>query len=466
MTEKPWGGRFSEATDKQVEAFSASIDVDARLYRWDIEGSMAHCRMLARQGIIKKKEADAIVAGLAAIQKEIDAGTFVFDPALEDVHMNIEQALFDRIGPAARKLHTARSRNDQVALDVRLFLRDRTLSVVAGLVELRQRIADFAGEHIDVIMPGYTHLQRAQPVLLAHHLMAYYEMFSRDTQRFAEGLKRINVLPLGSAALAGTPYPIDRAYTAELLGFDAVSANSMDAVSDRDFAIEFAAGAAICMMHFSRLAEELVLWSSSEFGFIELSDAVSTGSSIMPQKKNPDVPELVRGKTGRVFGDLVGLLTLMKSLPLCYNRDMQEDKHLLFDAADTLSACLPVCTALFDNMKVNSDAMAMAATRGYLNATDMADYLVGKGVAFRDAHACAGKAVAAAIAKNKELHELTLKELKTFSAAVEADLFDVLAPGQVIARRNAFGGTAKKTVRAAIAAARRQIKKERKVYGL
>ncbi|MFZ5565250.1 MAG: argininosuccinate lyase [Thermodesulfobacteriota bacterium] len=464
MTEKPWGGRFSEATDSQVEAFTASLDVDARLYRWDIEGSIAHCRMLARQGIIKKKESDSIVAGLKGIQKEIEAGTFVFDPALEDVHMNIESALFDRIGPAARKLHTARSRNDQVALDVRLCLRDQARSTVAGLVELRRRITAFAKAHIDVIMPGYTHLQRAQPVLLAHHLMAYYEMFSRDTQRFADCLKRINVMPLGSAALAGTPYPIDRAYTAELLGFDGVAANSMDAVSDRDFAIEFTSAAAICMMHFSRLAEELVLWSSAEFGFIELSDAFSTGSSIMPQKKNPDVPELVRGKTGRVFGDLMGLLTLMKALPLCYNRDMQEDKHLLFDAADTLAACLNICAALFENMTVRKDAMARAAVHGYLNATDMADYLVGKGVAFRDAHACAGRAVAAAIARKKELHELTLEELREFSGAVGPDLFDALKAERVIDRRQAFGGTARKTVRAAIAAAQKQIKAEARQY--
>ncbi|MDY6905537.1 MAG: argininosuccinate lyase [Thermodesulfobacteriota bacterium] len=460
MADKPWDGRFSQPTDKRVEKFTASVDVDKRLYRQDIDGSIAHCRMLAKQGVIDTEDADAIVAGLEGIGREIEAGTFEFDDALEDVHMNIESALFDRIGPAARKLHTARSRNDQIALDTRMYLRAVSQDIIQGLAALRKCITAFARAHIDVIMPGYTHLQRAQPVLFAHHLMAYYEMFTRDAERFKDGFKRINVMPLGSAALAGTPYPIDRAHTAALLKFDTISANSMDAVSDRDFVLEFIAAASICMVHFSRLCEELIIWSSSEFNFIELSDAFSTGSSIMPQKKNPDVPELIRGKTGRVFGNLTAMLTIMKSLPLCYNRDMQEDKEPLFDTVDTLTACIDICREMIGNIKVNTDVMRNAALAGYLNATDMADYLVEKGMAFRDAHACVGKAVGYAVKKGKELHELQLDELKQFADVFAADVFDVLKPEQMVERRNAFGGTAEANVAAAIKSAEADMKSE------
>ncbi|OQX63740.1 MAG: argininosuccinate lyase [Desulfococcus sp. 4484_241] len=462
MTDKPWAGRFTQKTDGRVEAFTSSVDVDSRLYKSDIQGSIAHCRMLARQGIISQDDADAIVKGLGEIEKDIESGRFVFDPALEDVHMNIENALYERIGPAARKLHTARSRNDQVALDTRLYLGDETVSLIRRLVCLRRAIVNFANDHMHVVMPGYTHLQRAQPVLFAHHMMAYYEMFSRDTQRFRECLARINVMPLGSAALAGAPYPLDREYTASLLGFDDISANSMDAVSDRDFAIEFLAAASICMVHFSRLSEELVLWSSSEFGFIELSDSFSTGSSIMPQKKNPDVPELVRGKAGRVIGDLVALLVTMKALPLCYNRDMQEDKPVLFDAVDTLRACIDIYTAMFPNIKVNDTVTRDAALRGFLNATDMADYLVGKGVPFRDAHACVGRAVAFAAKNGRELHELSLEEIQRFAPEADDDLFGLLTPESVIDRRNVAGGTGRERVMEAIEAARRQLSDEEK----
>lgn len=458
--DKPWDGRFSQPTDKRVEQFTASVDVDKRLYRQDIEGSIAHCRMLAKQGIIENADADAITDGLEKIRQQIEAGTFVFENALEDVHMNIESALYDRVGPAARKLHTARSRNDQIALDTRMYLREASRDIIEGLAALRRRITAFARAHVEVIMPGYTHLQRAQPVLFAHHLMAYYEMFTRDAERFRDGLKRINVMPLGSAALAGTSYPIDRDFTAGMLGFDRISPNSMDAVSDRDFVLEFLSGASICMVHFSRLCEELIIWSSTEFNFIEISDAFSTGSSIMPQKKNPDVPELIRGKSGRVIGDLMSMLTLMKSLPLCYNRDMQEDKEPLFDAVDTLTACIDICREMIGNIRVNSDIMRSAALAGYLNATDMADYLAEKGMPFRDAHACVGKAVGYAIAKGKELHELRLEELTRFSDTFEADVFDVLKPEQMIDRRSTFGGTAEANVATAIAAAEKTLEKE------
>ncbi len=460
MTEKPWGGRFSETTDQAVEAFTSSVAVDRRLAGCDIQGSIAHCRMLARQNIISEQEATDIIAGLEGIAADIEAGRFTFSDSLEDVHMNIEAALTERIGPTAGKLHTGRSRNDQVALDVRLWLREETGNIIEGLKTLRRTITAFAREYIDVVMPGYTHLQRAQPVRLAHHLMAYYEMFSRDTQRFRDGLRRINVMPLGSAALAGTTYPLDRSFTAELLGFESVSANSMDAVSDRDFIIEFLADASICMMHFSRLAEEMVVWSSAEFNFITFSDAFATGSSIMPQKKNPDIPELVRGKTGRVYGALVALLTTMKALPLAYNRDMQEDKAPLFDAAQTLTACIDICIRLFANVSVNAETMRRAADSGFLNATDLADYLVGRGVPFRQAHACAGQAVAAAIDKGCELQSLPLDELKRFSERIDADVYETLDLDQVTDRRNTEGGTARSRVLSRIAAAEKEIDEE------
>jgi len=460
MGDKPWGGRFAEATDRAVESFTASVALDQRLAGCDIRGSIAHCRMLARQKIIGEQEAAAIIQGLEDIGRDIEAGTFSFSDALEDVHMNIESALLDRIGPAAGKLHTGRSRNDQVAVDVRLWLRDEVDGLIDGLTALRRKLVALARTHIDVIMPGYTHLQRAQPVRLAHHLMAYYEMFARDVQRLRDGRRRINVMPLGSAALAGAPYPLDRDYTASLLRFDGVSANSMDAVSDRDFIIEFLAAASIGMMHFSRLAEELVLWSSAEFGFITFSDAFSTGSSIMPQKKNPDVPELIRGKTGRVYGALVALLTTMKSLPLSYNRDMQEDKPPLFDAVETLSACIAITIRMLDNITINRETMRRAAARGFLNATDMADYLVGRGVPFREAHACAGKAVAVAVQKGCELQDLTLEELKRFSDHFDQDVYEALELDRVTDQRNSYGGTARERVLSRIAAAEKEIDEE------
>jgi len=457
MVEKPWDGRFSEKTDKSVEAFTASIAYDRRLYTYDIAGSIAHCRMLAKVGIITDEEASNLVEGLGTIKRELDRGEFIFDDSLEDIHMHIEARLLQVAGKVAQKLHTARSRNDQVALDVRMYLRDETHRTIDLLQTLRTVLVDLANDHQDVVMPGYTHTQRAQPVLFAHHMMAYYEMFTRDQGRFADCLDRINVMPLGAAALAGTTYPIDRGYVAELLDFPRVSPNSMDAVSDRDFAMEFLAAASICMVHLSRLSEEFVLWSTSEFGFITLSDAFATGSSIMPQKKNPDVPEIVRGKTGRVFGSLIALLTLMKSLPMAYNRDMQEDKEPLFDAADTIKACLSINIQMIPRIAVNRDILRKAASVGFLNATDMADYLVNQGMPFRKAHACVGGAVAYALEKGKELDQLTLDELKSFSPLIKADIFDHLTLEVMIDRRQSLGGTATENVARAIAEARKAL---------
>ncbi len=458
MSEKLWNGRFSEKTDKMVEDFTSSIDIDKRLYSYDIEGSIAHCRMLAKASIISEADASALIEGLGAIKREIDRGEFRFDNSLEDIHMHIETRLIEKVGKVAQKLHTARSRNDQVVLDVRMYLRDETLNTIKRLVMLTTIIVDLAKTYMDVVLPGYTHLQRAQPVLLSHHFMAYYEMFSRDIDRFNDGLKRINVLPLGSAALAGTTYPIDREYTAQLLDFPKVSANSIDAVSDRDFIIEFISAASICMVHLSRMSEEFILWSSSEFGFIELPDAFATGSSIMPQKKNPDVPELVRGKTGRVFGDLISLLTMMKSLPLSYNRDMQEDKTALFDTVDVLTGCIEIYIKMLPKLKINQEAMQQATSKGFLNATDMADYLVAGGMPFRQAHGCVGEAVAYASSKKKELHELTLEELQSFSSHIQKDIFDILTIDQMINRRKSIGGTASECVKAAIEAAEKELK--------
>ena len=457
MIEKPWEGRFADKTDRSVELFTSSIDVDKRLYAYDIDGSIAHCRMLAHVSIITHEEAEKLIEGLGAIKREIQRGKFLFDHGLEDIHMHIETRLFQEVGKIAQKLHTARSRNDQVALDSRMYLREETRSIVRLLDGLNTVLVSLAEENLDVIMPGYTHLQRAQPVLLSHHLMAYFEMFSRDRARFCDALNRINVLPLGSAALAGTTYPIDRQYTADLLQFPEVSANSIDAVSDRDFMLEFLSCASIAMVHFSRLSEEMILWSSAEFGFIELPDAFSTGSSIMPQKKNPDVPELVRGKAGRVFGDLFAMLTLMKSLPLAYNRDMQEDKPAVFDAVDTLKACIEIYTAMLPRLKINREILYQATTTGFLNATDLADYLVTRGMTFRESHSCVGKAVGYASGRKKELHELTLEEMKSFSTLIAEDIFGMLTPEEMINRRTSFGGTTQENVKAAIQAARQRL---------
>jgi len=458
MSEKLWSGRFSEKTDRMVEDFTSSIDLDKRLYSYDIEGSIAHCRMLAKASIISDEDALALIEGLGLIKREIERGEFQFDIGLEDIHMHIETRLIEKVGKVAQKLHTARSRNDQVVLDVRMYLRDETLITVKHLVMLAKVIVDLAKKYIDVVLPGYTHLQRAQPVLLSHHFMAYYEMFSRDIDRFNDGLKRINVLPLGSAAIAGTTYPIDREYTAQLLDFPKVSANSIDAVSDRDFIIEFLSAASICMVHLSRMSEELILWSSSEFGFIELPDSFATGSSIMPQKKNPDVPELVRGKTGRVFGDLISLLTMMKALPLSYNRDMQEDKTALFQTVDILKKCIEIYIKMLPKLKINQETMVRATSKGFLNATDMADYLVVGGMPFRQAHSCVGEVVAYASSKKKELHELSLKELKSFSSHIKKDIFKILTVDQMINRRKSIGGTASKCVKAEIKAAEKELK--------
>ncbi len=460
MSEKPWDGRFTEKTDKIVEDFTSSIDVDKRLYTYDIEGSIAHCRMLAKASIISEEDASSLMEGLGKIKREIEHKNFQFDNSLEDIHMHIESRLVQLVGKAGQNLHAARSRNDQVALDVRMYLRDETLNTIKLLVILRKSIVGLAKTHIDVVLPGYTHLQRAQPVLLSHHLMAYYEMFSRDAARFGDCLKRINVMPLGSAAIAGTTYPIDREYTAKLLDFPQVSANSIDAVSDRDFIIEFLSAASICMVHFSRMSEEFILWSSSEFGFIELPDSFATGSSIMPQKKNPDVPELVRGKTGRVFGDLMALLAIMKSLPLAYNRDMQEDKAALFNTVDILTECIGIYIKMLPKLKINKEAMRQAASTGFLNATDMADYLVARGMQFRQAHSCVGKAVGYALSKKMELHELTLEELKPFSSLFDKDIFDVLTTEEMINRRKSFGGTATENVLAAIKEAEKEFDEE------
>ena len=457
MSEKPWNGRFTEKTDKIVEDFTSSIDVDKRLYTYDIEGSIAHCRMLAKASIISEEDASSLMEGLGNIKREIEHKNFQFDNSLEDIHMHIESRLVQLVGKAAQNLHAARSRNDQVALDVRMYLRDETLNTIKLLVMLRKSIVGLAKTHIDVVLPGYTHLQRAQPVLLSHHLMAYYEMFSRDAERFRDCLKRINVMPLGSAAIAGTTYPIDREYTAKLLDFPQVSANSIDAVSDRDFIIEFLSAASICMVHFSRMSEEFILWSSTEFGFIELPDSFATGSSIMPQKKNPDVPELVRGKTGRVFGDLMALLSIMKSLPLAYNRDMQEDKAALFNTVDILTECIEIYIKMLPKLKINKEAMRQATSTGFLNATDMADYLVARGMQFRQAHSCVGKAVGYALSKKMELHELTLEEFKSFSSLFDKDIFDVLTVEEMINRRKSFGGTATENVLAAIKEAEKEL---------
>ena len=462
MSQKLWTGRFKEKTAQIVDTFTSSIDVDRRLYAYDIQGSIAHCKTLAKASIISDQEARKLIKGLKTIHKEIDEATFQFSDRLEDIHTHIESRLGEIVGKAAQKLHTARSRNDQVALDVRMYLRDQVDSISHLLLKLQNVLVDIARRHIETVLPGYTHLQRAQPILLAHHLMAYYEMFSRDTERLEDCLARINVMPLGSAALAGTPHPIDRKYTAELLGFKKVSANSLDSVSDRDFIIEFLSAAAICMMHLSRLSEELIIWSSAEFGFVELPDAFATGSSIMPQKKNPDVPELIRGKSGRVFGNLTAMLTLMKSLPLSYNRDMQEDKALLFDSADILTACIEVYTQMLPQIQIKIARMQNAASTGYQNATDLADYLVTKGMPFREAHHCVGRAVSFALKKKKEIHDLSIKQLQQFAPQIEDDIFDYLATQQMIDRRVSMGGTGTKAVKAAIRNADKKLKKSAK----
>ena len=441
MTQKVWGGRFQEETNALVNRFNASISFDRRLYSQDIEGSMAHCRMLAKQGIISDEDASEILEALGEIKRELDHGDFSFDEDYEDIHGLVEKALVGKTGALGEKLHTGRSRNDQVALDVRLYVRDVIHHVVDLIKETQLALVRLAEKDFDLIMPGYTHLQRAQPVLLAHHLLAYYEMLKRDRERFQDSLKRVNVLPLGSAALAGSTFNLDRQMVADELGFDDITQNSMDAVSDRDFVLEFLFDASVLMMHLSRLSEELIIWSSQEFGFVTISDAFCTGSSIMPQKKNPDMPELIRGKTGRLYGHLMSLLTTMKGLPLTYNKDMQEDKEALFDAVDTVEICLEVMSQLLGEISFNSDRLKAATEKGFLVATDLADYLVGKGMTFREAHEIVGKMVLFAMDREKELHDLTLDEMKGFARRIDKDVYEWLDPALSLKRRNIPGGT-------------------------
>ena len=454
---KPWGGRFAEPTDAFVERFTASVGFDQRLARHDIMGSIAHARMLGRVKVLGDADVTAIVAGLESIGADIDAGRFVWQVALEDVHMNIETALVERIGEVGKKLHTGRSRNDQVATDVRLWLRDELDAIDGQLREVLAVLVGLAEREADTLMPGFTHLQTAQPITFGHHLLAWFEMLARDRERFADCRKRVNVMPLGAAALAGTSFPIDRLYTAQLLGFDRPAENSLDAVSDRDFAIEFVAAAAVLMTHFSRMSEELVLWSSAQFGFISLADAWCTGSSIMPQKKNPDVPELLRGKTGRVNGHLVALLTLMKGQPLAYNKDNQEDKEPLFDTIDTVRDSLTAVAGMLPGMTVNAQRMRDAARAGFATATDLADYLVRRGLPFRDAHEVVGRAVRQGVTSSRDLAEFTLDELRAFSPLIEADVFAVLTLEGSVAARDHLGGTAPAQVRAAAGRARARL---------
>ncbi len=456
-SEKPWGGRFSEPTDAFVERFTASVGFDQRLYHHDIRGSIAHATMLAEVGVLTAGEKDQIIRGLEEVRADIEKGDFQWSVSLEDVHMNIEARLTDRIGITGKKLHTGRSRNDQVATDIRLYLRDEIDAIGIELSRLRTGLLNLAEREADTIMPGFTHLQTAQPVTFGHHLLAWAEMLERDAERLQDCRKRVNVMPLGAAALAGTTYPIDRTITARLLEFDRPSENSLDSVSDRDFAIEFCSFAALLMTHLSRCSEELVLWTSAQFDFIDLPDRFCTGSSIMPQKKNPDVPELVRGKTGRVNGHLISLLTLMKSQPLAYNKDNQEDKEPLFDTVDTIKGCLRAYADMVPAISPKADNMREAARKGFSTATDLADYLVKKGVAFRDAHEVVGKAVAFGVAERRDLSEMTLEELRQFSDIISDDVFDVLTLEGSVQARNHLGGTAPEQVRAAVLRARKRL---------
>ena len=455
--DKVWSGRFNEPVSELVKRYTASVDFDKRLAAVDIQGSLAHSKMLGAQGIISQADVAAIATGLNEILEEIQTGKFEWRLDLEDVHLNIEKRLTDKIGDAGKRLHTGRSRNDQVSTDVRLWLRAVADDVIVGIRKLQTSIVDLAETHFDTAMPGFTHLQVAQPVTFGHHLLAYFEMLQRDAARFADARKRINRLPLGAAALAGTSYPIDREMVAKELGFDGVCENSLDAVSDRDFAIEFTAAAALVMTHLSRFSEELILWSSPRFGFVDIADRFCTGSSIMPQKKNPDVPELVRGKTGRVTGHLMALLTLMKSQPLAYNKDNQEDKEPLFDTADTLLVTLEIYADMLRGIKVNKEAMRTAATEGFATATDLADYLVKKGTPFRDAHEVVALAVRHAVDKGCDLSDLSLAELQKFSAQISENVYQVLTLEGSLASRNHIGGTAPYQVKQAIARARQSL---------
>ncbi|MGD8614384.1 MAG: argininosuccinate lyase [Gammaproteobacteria bacterium] len=456
-SDKPWGGRFTETTDAFVEAFTASVDFDRRLYRYDLQGSRAHARMLAKVGVISADERDSILDGLDQIEQAIERDDFEWSVRLEDVHMNIESRLTALIGEAGKKLHTGRSRNDQVATDLRLYLREQIDLVCGELRRLQKGLLDAAERESATLMPGFTHLQVAMPVTFGHHMLAWFESLERDRQRLLACRGRVNVMPLGAAALAGTSFPIDRHYTAELLGFDSPAENSLDAVSDRDFVIEFCSCASLLLTHLSRFSEELILWASAQFDLIDLPDRFCTGSSIMPQKKNPDVPELVRGKSGRVIGHLVALLTLMKSQPLAYNKDNQEDKEPLFDTVDTVLGCLRAFADMIPAVQVKADNMRRAAASGYSTATDLADYLVRKGIPFRDAHEVVGAAVRTAISSKRELCEMTLEELRALCTVIEDDVYSVLTPEGSVSARDHFGGTAPHQVRAAVQRARKRL---------
>jgi len=454
---KPWGGRFTEATNALVEEYTASIQYDWRLFPYDIAGSVAHAAMLGKTGIITEREARKIINGLKGILQEITDGKLEFSMELEDIHMNIENRLVRKIGPVGGKLHTARSRNDQVALDLRMYLRDEIMEIRRLLRGLQKTVIGLADRNQDAVMPGYTHLQRAQPVLFGHHLLAYYEMFERDRDRLADCYRRVNIMPLGAGALAGTVLPINRKMVGDLLGFGGIAENSMDAVSDRDFAVEFVSACSQIMVHLSRFAEELVLWSSAEFGFITIGDAFTTGSSIMPQKKNPDVAELSRGKAGRVFGNLTALLTIMKGLPLSYNRDMQEDKEPVFDTADTVSQTLAVMAAMLDSITVHRDAMRHAAEDGFITATDLADYLVRKGLPFRQAHEVVGRAVLKALELTCGLKDLPLAEYRKLSALITNDVYRSLSVDASVGRRISYGGTAPANLKKRLAALKKLV---------
>ena len=454
---KLWAGRTDGNTDKAADEFNSSIGIDGRMFRQDIKGSIAHAAMLGRTGIIAPDETDRIIDGLAGILDDLESGALKIDPAAEDIHMFVEQVLTERLGELGKKLHTARSRNDQVALDTRLYLRDIAAQLTQKLTSLIAALCDRADEYKSTIMPGYTHLQRAQPVTFGHHLMAYAMMFLRDLGRVRDAKTRMNVSPIGSCALAGTTYPTDRRFEAGSLGFDGICLNSIDGVSDRDFCLELASALAITMMHLSRLSEELVLWSSWEFGFVSLSDAYTTGSSIMPQKKNPDMAELVRGKTGRVYGDLMALLTMLKGLPLAYNKDMQEDKELIFDACDTALSCLGITEGMIRTMSARPERMRAAAGEGFINATDLADYLVGRGLPFRSAYKISGGIVAYCIQNGKTLETLSLDEYKGFSDLFDQGVFAAIDMEACVNRRTSEGGTSVASVEAQIAAVRKSI---------
>ncbi len=449
---KLWGGRFSKSTDKSVDDFNSSIRFDARMYAQDIRGSQAHAKMLGKQGIIPQADSDLIVKTLGEILTDIEDGKVEFTIDAEDIHMNIETILISRIGDVGKRLHTGRSRNDQVALDCRLYLRDESEALNEMLKNLLKTILSLAEENLDTIMPGYTHLQKAQPITFAHHIMAYYEMFSRDLSRLDDWKKRMNIMPLGSGALAGTTYPLDRKLVADELDFADITKNSIDGVSDRDFVCELAFVLSMIMVHLSRFSEEIILWSSNEFGFVDLDDAYSTGSSIMPQKKNPDVAELARGKSGRVFGDLMGLLTMMKGLPLAYNKDIQEDKEQIFDAIDTVKMCLPVFSGMLSTMKLRKDKMLRGAKGGFTNATDVADYLVKKGLPFRDAHAVVGRMVAYCLDRDAALDDLTMDEYKSFSDIFDTDVYEAISLETCVNMRKIVGGPAMETMQKIIKA--------------